>query len=136
MTLIVVQRVTPSLRGMLSRWMLELKPGVFVGSISARVRNELWKLVLGLKRLGACTMVYRAANEQGLTIAAHGDDTRAVVDYDGLSLLKRLSGSKGSVPPAKHAGEACGGDPSTRGPVEAGTLGRTVDPDGGASLDT
>jgi CRISPR-associated protein Cas2 len=112
--------------------MLELKSGVFVGSISTRVRNELWKLVLGLKRLGACMMVYRTANEQGLTIATHGDDTRAVVDYDGLLLLKRLSGSKGSVTPTKHVGEACGGDPSTRGPIEAGTLERTVDPNGSA----
>jgi CRISPR-associated protein Cas2 len=131
MTLIVVQRVTPSLRGMLSRWMLELKPGVFVGSVSARVREKLWGLVLGLKRLGACTMVSKAANEQGLTIATHGDDTRAVVDYDGLTLLKRLDRPSGRKTPTKHVGEASGGDPSVGGPDEGGTFGRTVDPDGG-----
>jgi CRISPR-associated protein Cas2 len=95
MTLLVVQRVTPGLRGMLARWMLELKPGVFVGSLSSRVRDELWQLVQGRKRLGACTMVARGANEQGLAIRTCGDDTRTVVDYDGLSLIKIKGPRKG-----------------------------------------
>ena len=35
------------LRGNLSRWLFEISPGVFVGNISARVRDAIWERVLG-----------------------------------------------------------------------------------------
>jgi CRISPR-associated protein Cas2 len=139
MTLIVVSRVTPSLRGALTRWMLELKAGVFVGTLSARVRDRLWNLVVGSKRLGACTLIKRSNNEQGFTIATAGDDTRQTVDFDGLILVRRTDQRTGNRPktPWKPLGEACGGELSVRGPVEAGTVARegdhfahTVEPNG------
>lgn len=89
MTLIVVSRVTPSLRGLLTRWMLEVHPGVFVGTLSARVREELWRLVQGSKRAGACTMVTRAPNEQGFGMQMAGDAKRQVATYDGLVLVRK-----------------------------------------------
>ncbi|MEI8259518.1 MAG: type I-E CRISPR-associated endoribonuclease Cas2e, partial [Deltaproteobacteria bacterium] len=42
---IVVERATPGLRGQLTRWMLEVRAGVFVGTLSSRVRDKLWALV-------------------------------------------------------------------------------------------
>lgn len=87
MTVIIVSRVTVALRGLLTRWLLEVHPGVFVGTISARVRAELWRLVQGRKRMGACTLIIRATNEQGFTIESIGDGRRQVRDYDGLQLL-------------------------------------------------
>lgn len=96
MTLIVLTRVTRSLRGKLTRWMLELKPGVFLGTMSARVREKLWSLVTGSRRLGACMLVTRAANEQGFRIVTAGDADRKIVDYDGLVMLGRV------VPDAAH----------------------------------
>jgi CRISPR-associated protein Cas2 len=93
MTVIVVERVTPALRGTLTRWMLEIHAGVFVGTLSARVREKLWDLVRSRKRLGACTMVARAANEQGFTIACSGDTSRKTRDYDGLVLLSKAAPS-------------------------------------------
>jgi CRISPR-associated protein Cas2 len=89
MTVIVVERVTAALRGSLTRWMLEIRPGVFVGTLSARVREKLWLMIAGRKRLGGCTLVTRAQNEQGFTIQTAGDTRRRAVDYDGLVLLAR-----------------------------------------------
>jgi CRISPR-associated protein Cas2 len=88
-TLVILERVPSALRGVLTRWLLEVHPGVFVGTISARVRAGLWRRILGSRRVGACTMIARASNEQGFTIETVGAGSRAVVDYDGLALLRR-----------------------------------------------
>ena len=45
MTVIVLERVQITVRGELSRWMLEPKTGVFVGRVSALVRDKLWDLI-------------------------------------------------------------------------------------------
>ena len=87
MTLIVVERVTPSVRGLLSLWMLELRAGVFLGTLSPRVREEVWGVVCGKKRLGACLMASRALNEQGFVGQTSGEGSRTVRDFDGLMLL-------------------------------------------------
>jgi CRISPR-associated protein Cas2 len=91
LTLIVLARVTPGLRGKLTRWMLEIHPGVFVGKLSPRVRDKLWKAVQAARRLGACTLVFHAPNEQGFVLATAGDPTRTLADFDGLLLLRRPS---------------------------------------------
>ena len=39
--ILILRRTTPSLRGELSRWMIEPQAGVFVGNISALVRQAL-----------------------------------------------------------------------------------------------
>jgi CRISPR-associated protein Cas2 len=45
MVVIILESVPVSLRGELTRWMLELRAGVFVGSLSAMVRDKLWEMV-------------------------------------------------------------------------------------------
>ena len=89
MTLIVLERVTPGLRGKLTRWMLEVHPGVFLGKLSPRVRDKLWKAVQGARRLGACTLAFDAPSEQGFALATAGDGSRSLADFDGLLLLRR-----------------------------------------------
>ena len=42
MVIMLLERVSPGLRGELTRWLLELKAGVFVGRVSAMVRERLW----------------------------------------------------------------------------------------------
>jgi CRISPR-associated protein Cas2 len=87
---IVVERVKPSLRGKLTRWLLEVHPGVFVGTVSARVRARLWTLVNAGKGAGACSLIHRAPNEQGFVLETQGNTLRRPIDFDGLCLLKRL----------------------------------------------
>jgi len=101
LTIIVLERVTPGVRGRLTRWMLEVHPGVFLGTLSSRVREKLWHAVTGARRLGACTLIFARANEQGFVIETAGQTSRTLVDYDGLQLLRRSadSGSDGSPAP-------------------------------------
>ena len=81
-------------------------------------------MVQGRKRLGACTLIVRAPNEQGFSIASTGETRHVTVDFDGLTLIRvtpKLSGraSARSVAPENPSGDVCGGDPPVRGPVEA-----------------
>lgn len=90
MTVIILTAVPPGLRGHLTRWLLELSPGVFVGHISARVRELMWQKVIEFVNDGRALMVYTARNEQRLIFAIHRHDW-APVDYDGISLMRRTT---------------------------------------------
>ncbi len=87
MVVIVLEKVPKRLRGELSRWMLEVSTGVFVGSMSALVRDLLWEKCKEKKTAGRCCQMYRTNNEQGFSIRTHGDTTRTLVDFDGLTLV-------------------------------------------------
>ena len=87
MTVIILERVTPSLRGELTRWMLEPKAGVFVGSPSAMVRDKLWDLVRDKAGVGACTLIKNADTEQGFELANWGVPARQLRDFEGLQLI-------------------------------------------------
>lgn len=87
LTMIVVERVPESMRGDLSRWMLEPRACVFVGNLSAMVRDSLWDRACDQSRSGACLMIHAANNEQGFEMRVHGDTSRAVVNFDGFVLV-------------------------------------------------
>lgn len=87
MVVMVLEKVPPSLRGELSRWMVEVQTGVYVGSLSALVRDLLWHKCIRNGAGGRCCQVYRTNNEQGYDIRIAGDSNRFVVDQDGLLLV-------------------------------------------------
>lgn len=89
MTVLIARAVTPGVRGELSRWMLEVDAGVFVGSIPARVRDKLWKkLFFKLGEKGAAILIFPARNEQGFDIRTEGVLDRTLVDLEGLALMR------------------------------------------------
>ena len=88
MVVMILEKVSPSLRGELTRWLLELKTGVFVGHVSALVRDKLWEMVCLKLKAGAGLMVFNAAREQGYEIRTHGPTSRVPEDFDGLILMK------------------------------------------------
>ncbi len=87
MVVFLMEKVSPSLRGEITRWLLELRPGVFVGNISGMVREKLWEMICQRLKGGAATLLQSAANEQGYKIRTFGDTTRKVKDFDGLQLI-------------------------------------------------
>jgi len=87
MVVFLMEKVSPSLRGEITRWLLELRPGVFVGNISGMVREKLWEMVCKRLKGGAAMLLQSAANEQGYKIRTFGDTTRKVKDFDGLQLI-------------------------------------------------
>ena len=69
MIVLVVTACPAGLRGDLSKWLIELTPGVFVGRPSARIRDLLWERTVELCKDGRALLVYSAANEQGLELS-------------------------------------------------------------------
>ena len=87
MVVITLEKVSRSLRGELTRWLVELDTGVFVGRVSARVRELLWEKVVEKAGEGRCTMAWNAANEQGFRIRIYGHEDRKVLVLDGVELV-------------------------------------------------
>lgn len=87
MVVIMMEKVSVSLRGEITRWMLELRPGVFVGNVSALVREKLWEHICEKIKGGAATLLQSAANEQGYTIRSFGETSRKIRDFEGLQLI-------------------------------------------------
>lgn len=88
MTVICLSNCPPKLRGDLTKWLMEVNTGVYVGNISARVREELWERITENIRSGQATMVFRAAGEQHMDFRVHNTSWKPV-DYDGLKLMMR-----------------------------------------------
>ena len=86
--MIVMENVPESLRGECTRFMLELKAGVFLGTITATVRDLIWEKVKDEAKQGSAILAYSYPNEQGFILEMWGDPRRKVVDLDGLSLIQ------------------------------------------------
>lgn len=87
MVVLILENVPIGLRGEISRWMIEPRAGVFVGKVSAMVRDKLWQKACGTSKGGGVTMIYTINNEQGFTIRTFGDTSRKIVDHEGLWLV-------------------------------------------------
>lgn len=88
MAVIATSAVPDRLRGALSRWFLEVAPGLYVGTVSARVRDEIWTLISEIIGDGAAILIHPDNTEQGYTILTVGRRRREPVDYDGLTLIR------------------------------------------------
>jgi CRISPR-associated protein Cas2 len=88
MLVMATTAVPDHLRGALSRWTTEVVPGIFVGTVSARVRDELWKAVADTVGDGAAVLVHPAATEQGYAVRTAGTRRRVPADFDGLTLIR------------------------------------------------
>lgn len=94
MVIVTLANCPPSLRGDLTKWLQEVNTGVYVGKVSARVRDELWRRVCENAKTGNATMVYSANNEQGMKFRIH-NSSWVPIDFDGLTLLMRPSHKSG-----------------------------------------
>ena len=88
MTVIVLDRAPESIRGELTRWFLELKPGVFAGKVNMRIRELLWHRIVRLSETAGAVMLYNAPTEQGFAMRLHGEPKRQVVELEGVQLIK------------------------------------------------
>ena len=90
MIVITLTDCPPALRGDLSKWLLEINTGVYVGQVSARVRDKLWERITANIKHGKASMVFDATNEQGMDFRIHNTSWE-IVDCDGLQLVRRHS---------------------------------------------
>ena len=88
MLVMVLETVPVGLRGELTRWLIEPHPGVFVGHVSALVRDRLWLKCCKDLQGGGVVQIWSMNNEQRFTLRTFGTTRRQVVDYDGLQLIR------------------------------------------------
>ncbi|MGN0647215.1 MAG: type I-E CRISPR-associated endoribonuclease Cas2e [Oscillospiraceae bacterium] len=98
MIVVCVTNCPPKLRGDLSKWLLEINTGVYVGTVSARVREALWKRICENIVNGQATMVFHAKNEQHMDFYVH-NTTWKPVDFDGIRLMLHPETANTAAPP-------------------------------------
>ena len=89
MLVMVLENVPPSLRGELTRWLIEPHPGVFVGHVSAMVRDRLWEKCIQKRGDGGLIQVWSTNTEQHFEIRSWGETDRELVNLEGLWLIRR-----------------------------------------------
>ena len=87
MITVVTEAVPPRLRGRLAIWLLEVRAGVYVGDISAKVREMIWYQISQLADDGNVVMAWSTNTESGFDFTTYGDNRRMPVDFDGLRLV-------------------------------------------------
>lgn len=90
MIVITLTDCPPALRGDLTKWLQEINTGVYIGQVSARVRDEIWERVRENAKSGRATMVFSTNNEQRMDFRVH-NTTWEPIDFDGLKLMLRPS---------------------------------------------
>ena len=76
------------LRGYLSRFLSEVTTGLYVGVVSARVRDNLWERAVSAADTGSITFIYNdPAREQGFSLRSTGVNSRSILDLDGMLVI-------------------------------------------------
>jgi CRISPR-associated protein Cas2 len=86
MLVIVLENAPPRLRGYLSRLLVELRAGVFVGTYSVKVRERLWETIQKEIGTGNAVLAWAAPNDAGFDFDTCGENRRIPVLLDGLKL--------------------------------------------------
>ncbi len=89
MLVMTVTDCPPSLRGELTRWLLEIRPHVYVGHVNARVRDQLWNKACAKLPNGSVLQIWNTPNEQGYTLRSYGEPTYRIRDFEGVLLIER-----------------------------------------------
>lgn len=93
MVVLSVTNCPSQLRGDLTKWFIEIDVGVYVGKLSARVRDKIWSRVCDNIKSGKAIMVYSTNSEQGFAIVTHNTEWNPV-DCDGIWLMQKLNTAK------------------------------------------
>jgi CRISPR-associated protein Cas2 len=102
-TVIVLTTCPPGLRGFLTRWLLEISAGVFIGNPSARIRDALWNEVQQYAGQGRALLAHTTNHEQGYTFRTH-DHAWHPADHEGLTLIRRPNRQPPPTPAAPKPG--------------------------------
>lgn len=88
MIVVVLEKVPVSLRNELTRWLIEPHPGVFVGNVSAMVRDRLWRKCGASRRAGGVVQIWSSNTEQGFRMRICGQTKRTIAELEGLQLIR------------------------------------------------
>lgn len=88
MVVIVIEKASEKLRGELTRWLMEARPGTFVGTVNAVVREKLWNKIYEDYNLNGAIMFYNSNTEQGFEMKMCGEPRRRVINVGGVQLIE------------------------------------------------
>ena len=94
MIVVSITNVPPKLRGFLTKYLWEINTGVYVGKISARIREGIWRRIIDNVEDGKAIMVFPSDNEQGFDFYS-ADLEWQPIDFEGLKLIKRFVAGNG-----------------------------------------
>lgn len=89
MTVLIVERVSPSLRGDLGRWLIEVQAGVFVGRVNELVRETLWERATNRADDGTVVLLWRTNTEQGFEMRSWQSKQYVPINVEGIWLTLR-----------------------------------------------
>lgn len=110
MQIFLTEKVPKSLRGLLTRWMLELRPGVFIGTLSTLVGEKLWDSIQKKLKHGGALWIRATNTEQKFEIKSFGNYDRILRDFDGMLLV--------TLPPKINANQEIEEDAINSAPSE------------------
>jgi len=90
MLVIVVENVSPRLRGKLAVWLLEVRAGVYVSDLSRRVREMIWGQIEEGIGEGNAVMIWSTNTENGFDFLTLGSNRRMPCEMDGIKLVSFL----------------------------------------------
>jgi CRISPR-associated protein Cas2 len=94
MIVMIFENTPAGLKGELSRWMIEPKSGVFIGDLSARVRDLLWEKSITKAKEGGVIQIWNTKMEQKFQMRMAGGTSRRIVEVEGLQLIEVVGDSK------------------------------------------
>lgn len=98
MMVIVLENTPPRLRGYLTRLLLEIRAGVYVGDYSIKVRERIWEVIKKEVGEGNAVLVWSCPTETGFDFATCGQNRRLPVDLDGLKLCSFVPVKSAATP--------------------------------------
>ena len=107
MLVIVLENAPRRLHGYLTRLLVEVRAGVYVGDFSIKVRERLWKVIGSEVQPGNAVMVWSTNDDAGFAFDTCGTNRRIPVDLDGLRLVQFLPehDAKGGQPPEPNTAQ-------------------------------
>lgn len=92
--------VPEHLHGYLSRFLSRVDTGIYVGTVTPRVADELWTATTRTLRSGRATMVTSSsAMETGYNVLVHGSQRTEIRNFDGIPFPVLTPDNENSVGP-------------------------------------
>jgi CRISPR-associated protein Cas2 len=87
MLVMILEAVPEVAKGELSRWLTPIGSGVFIGRVSADVRELLWQATVEKAAEGRVVQAWATRGEPGYSMRVHGHRDAKVVIVEGVPLL-------------------------------------------------
>lgn len=88
MVVLVLENLLEGEKGHITRWLIEVKSGVFVGNVNVEIREKIWQRVQDSRSKDASALIiYKDNTEQGYSMKMIGNPRRYIVDFEGLSFV-------------------------------------------------